>query len=147
MSVCGKNDFVVKWRKWARIVIEWDIVSTEGLAEMCTSIREDLGGIGVGLHRENLTKRLGHVLGQLDRGLGHLKQHNPALREDHIRTTELQYRELKEVLLEVDRGALEILTRTPFKFISPLIYSPQWIPTESHSTFTGGRGGLTWQVH
>jgi len=22
MSVCGKNDFVVKWRKWARIVIK-----------------------------------------------------------------------------------------------------------------------------
>jgi len=96
---------------------EWDTVSAEGIAEMCTSIREDLGGIGMGLHREVLIERLDHILGQLDRGPGHLKQHKTTFDEHDIVTAKQQYKELKNVLLEVDREALEILTRTPFRLI------------------------------
>jgi len=90
---------------------EWDpIYSDAGLVEMCTSIREDLGGIVA--NREVLIKRLDHVLGELDRGLEHLKQCNPSLDERHILAAREQYNTLKKTLLEVDREALEVLTRT-----------------------------------
>ena len=44
---------------------EWSVIYPEGSIEMCTAIREDLGGIGMGRHREVLIRRLDHVLGQL----------------------------------------------------------------------------------
>jgi len=97
---------------------EWDFLFSEGLAEMGTSIREDLSGIGMGHRREFLVKRLDHVLGQLDRGFEHLSQHNPSLDEDHIPIAKGQYEELKEVLLEVDKEGLEILTRASFRLIT-----------------------------
>ena len=97
---------------------EWDYVYEDGLVEMRSSIREEFGGIGMGRHREVLVKRLDRVLGQLDRGLGYLKQQNPLLDEDHIPTAREQYGELRKVLLEVDKEALEILTRTSFRLIN-----------------------------
>ena len=97
---------------------EWDATYPGGLTEMCSSIREDFGGIGMGSRREVLIKRLNHVLGQLDRGLGHLEQHKPILKESHIVAAKVEYTELKEVLLEVDREALETLTRMPSRLIN-----------------------------
>ena len=67
----------------------------------------------MGCHREVLVKQLDHILGQLDRGLGHFQKHKPILKEGHIITAKAEYRKLKEVLLEVDREALETLTRMP----------------------------------
>ena len=93
---------------------EWDVIYQEGFTEMCTAIREDLGGIGMGRHREVLIKRLDRVLGQLDMGLGYLHEQNPLLHSDHIPRAEKQYRELRKVLLRVNEKALEVLTRTPF---------------------------------
>jgi len=97
---------------------EWDCVLLEGLAEMGTSIREDLSGIRMGHHREVLIKRLDHVLGQLDRGLEHLRENKSSLGEDHLPRAKERYVELREILLEVDHGALEILTRTSFGLIN-----------------------------
>lgn len=124
-SVGTKNHVVHRVRELGNVDIlesylllvwsEWDTISAEGFAEMCTSIREDLGGIWMGHHREVLIKRLDSVLGQLDRGLGHLKQYKTTLTEYDIVTAKQQYRKLKDALLEVDREALEILTRTPFR--------------------------------
>ena len=112
---------------------EWNYVCDGALSEMHTSIREDFGGIGMWRHREALTKRLDHVLGQLDKGLEYLRQKNPDIPGNHIPTTKERYGRLKEELLEVDREAMEILTRTPF------IYSfdslTKRLSTESHSTF------------
>ena len=93
---------------------EWDYIYSKGLTEMCTSIREDLGGIGMGRHREILIKRLDDVLGELaTRWLGHFRQHIPSLDQGDITVATKQYGELKEVLLEVDKEALGILTSTP----------------------------------
>jgi len=97
---------------------EWNSAPPRGFTEMRTSIREDLGGIGMERHREVLIKRLDHVLGQLDKGLGHLKEQIPWLGEYHIPEAREQYGELREVLLEVDREASEILTRTHFRLIN-----------------------------
>ena len=89
---------------------EWDYVSTSGPGEMCTSIREDFGGIGMWRHREVLIKRLDHVLGQLDRGPRHLMQHHTFSDECYIGVARRDYEGLKGELLKVDKKASEILT-------------------------------------
>ena len=99
---------------------EWNVIHSEGLAEMVASIRKDFGGIGMGCRREVLIKRLDHIFGQLDMGFEHLKQQNPTLMETHIPASIRQYRMLEVVLLEVDGEALEVLTRTPFRFTNSL---------------------------
>jgi hypothetical protein len=98
---------------------EWNY--NDGLAEMQISIQEDFGGIRMGHHREDLINRLGHVLEQLDRGLGYFKQYMPSIDEGKIQRTKDQYRELEEVLLEVDREATKTLTRTPPRTIILLV--------------------------
>jgi len=80
--------------------------SSGTLTIMCASIREEFCGIGMGGHRGDLNKRLDCILAQSDRGL------------DHPRSSRQQYEELKEVLLEVDKDATEILTRTPSRLTS-----------------------------
>ena len=108
---------------------EWDYVYEDVLVEMRSSIREDFGGIGMGRHREALVKQLDHVLGQLDRGLGHFTQQNPLIGERHIRIARKRYGELRKVLLEVDKEASEILTRTSFRLINLF---DLLIPTDLH---------------
>jgi len=85
---------------------EWDPTFSTGFGEMCTSIREDFGGIGMGCHRKDLIERVDHVLGQLDQGR---LEHEPGLCE----WAKGQYGNLKETLLGVDREAMDVLTRTP----------------------------------
>ena len=104
--------FLLVWSEWDSIY--WN----NSLSEMHTSIREDLGGIGMWRNRGVLIERLYHVLGQLDRGLKYLKRQNPSLGEYQIQSAREQYGALKELLLEVDRKASETLTRTPFKLIN-----------------------------
>ena len=84
---------------------------------MQVSIREDFSGIGMWRHREDLIKRVDHILERLDRGLGYLARHKPDFRRFNIYLAEGQYEELKRVLLEVDRPAMNILTRTPLELI------------------------------
>jgi len=97
---------------------EWNFLFRSGLAEMRTSVQIDFGGIGMGCHRKVLIKRLDHILGQLDQGFGPLTQRSVSLGHDHIQTAREQYGELKWILSKVDREALKILTRTPFRLIN-----------------------------
>ena len=103
--------FLVVWS-------EWDRIYDGGLREMCISIREDFGGIGMWRSRENLINRLDHVLGKLGVEVEQLWKQNPDLRNNHVQTAKRRYERLKEVLLEVDREVLEVLTRTPFRLFS-----------------------------
>ena len=90
---------------------EWDPVDYLGFADMCTSIREYFSGIGMGGDRGDLVERLDQVLEGLDRGLGFLKKRKPSICGYNIQRAKGQYVRLKGILLEVDREALEILTR------------------------------------
>ena len=98
------------------VLSEWDYHDLPG---MPISIREDFCGIGMGHHRKDLLQRLNHVLGQLDLGLEHLRQHNPNLDEYDIRRTKRECEELKAVLLEVDGEANDMLTREPLGLVIP----------------------------
>ena len=82
---------------------EWDALQSSGFGEIRTSIREDFSGTGMEHHREDLTRRLNYVLGQLNYGLYHFKQHDPRCGEGDLRKRKQQYTELKEELLEVER--------------------------------------------
>ena len=94
---------------------EWDWPS--GVDEMEISIRAGFGGVGMRRHREVLVERLDHVLGQLDRGLGHLRQHKPWFNETDVRWVKQDYGRLKRVLLEVGRGGVDIPTCASPRFI------------------------------
>jgi len=58
-----KAYLLLLWSEWIPL---WDKSS---LDEMCASMREDFGGIGIGHHRADLIQRLDHSLRQLDWGL------------------------------------------------------------------------------
>ena len=92
---------------------EWEYLDDESLLEMSTLIREEFGGILVECDRMFLLQHLDHVLEQLDLGLEYLRQHDPRINEDDIRRRKGQYVELKEVLLEVEKGAISEFIREP----------------------------------
>ena len=62
-------------------------------------------------HREDLIRRLDHVLKRLGRGSEYLKRHKPWIDEYHILTGKGEYGRLREVLLEVEREAMNTLIR------------------------------------
>jgi len=80
---------------------EWDFLIC--FDEMCASIREDFSGEEMGNHRKDLLRRLGDVQKELERGLGHIQQYKPELKEGNLRRRRDQYRRLEEILLEVDK--------------------------------------------
>ena len=89
---------------------EWDAIWNEGFDQICASIRGDLSGTRMDRHCVDLIQRLDHVLGELDQGLEYLQQRNHNLREYDFQLMESQYRELREMLPEVDT---EAITRGP----------------------------------
>ena len=82
---------------------EWEPPPSDAVSEMCALIRLDFSGIGMRDHRKDLIKRLDHVLGQLDRGLGYLRQHKPWMDELFLQQAKEHYGMIRGVLLEVDR--------------------------------------------
>lgn len=107
------------WSEWDCIFSGQDRIPAvlyqsyqEGLIEMCTSIREDFSGVGVGHHREGLLQRLDYVLEQLDLGSDYLRQYNPSLSKPSVWRMKQRYGELKKVLLEVD---IEVINKVVCK--------------------------------
>lgn len=109
-AIRGLNDIEVLKSYLLLTWSEWDTLRGEGFNKMCTSIREDFGGVGMGRHRVDLIERLDHILGQLDRGLEYLNQHSPYVDEDNLQIMEQDYRGIKEVLLEVERRTSPLIT-------------------------------------
>ena len=112
---------------------EWDPVDYLGLTDIRTSIGEDFSGIGMGRDRESLSERLDQVSGRLNRGSGSLKQRRRSICGHNIQRAKGQYVWLKGILLELNREALEMLTRTSSVDQTISIRSPQRADTESHS--------------
>ena len=102
-----KSYFLLVWS-------EWEYRSSDEIDLMGIPIWEDFGGTGMGQHREDLLRRLDHVMGELDRGLEYFKQRTVAYgSEIRIQVAREQYGKLKDVLLELERdAAMTTLTRT-----------------------------------
>ena len=97
---------------------EWDRPWPTGFSLTCAIIRGEFGGIEMKRHREDLIKHLDHVLGQLDQGLEYLRQQKPLLSAYIFLEAKEEYGKIREVLLDVDRGAAGTQTRTsPGMFI------------------------------
>lgn len=105
-----KSYLALVWSEWYSL---WD----SGFDEMCASIPEDFGGIGMGHHRADLIQRLDYVLGRLDLGIDYLKQHNPGVDGFRFKKMKEQYRNLKDILLEMN---IEAITRASYPVI-PLL--------------------------
>lgn len=97
-----KSYFVLVWS-------EWGYSFNSGFDEAKVSIVEDLGGVEMQHYREDLIQRLDHILGELDRGLEHLKQHEEWITEGTIQRRKEQYGALREMLLEADRTVVKHL--------------------------------------
>jgi hypothetical protein len=95
-----KSYFLLVWSEWNRL---------EGFNEMRAILEQDVYGIGMHLYREELIKRLDHILGELDRGLEYIGQHQPMGWEPDIEWRKEQYRSLREALLEVERTMVDDL--------------------------------------
>ena len=110
-----KSYLLLVWSEWdgRPSIGVWE----RGYRDICASTREDFGGVRNGHHRADLIQRLDCVLGQLDLGLEHLKQHNPHTDEYDMQKMRRQYGELKEILLEADMKAIG---RAPHLPIMPL---------------------------
>ena len=95
---------------------EWDPAFTSAFQAMEISLREDFCGTEMWRHQEELSKGLDYVLGQLDRGSEYLGSQHPAIYPSDIQWAKVQYRRLKDVLLEVEMQALArtFLHLTPF---------------------------------
>jgi len=98
-----KSYMVVVWTERYPV---WE----DGFDEMCASLREDFGGVGMGHHRVDLIQRLDEIIWQLDQGLEHLRRGNPDLGERDVQSMRDQYGKLMGVLLEGE--LLEVIART-----------------------------------
>ena len=110
--VRGRRDFELLKSYLFLVWSEWDHLDPSGLTEMQAVIREEFGGITMFYQRDDLIERLNQILGELDRGVEYFEQHKPQIDEAGIRRRKEQYRDLLNTVLEVDREAMEILTRT-----------------------------------
>ena len=96
-----KSYFLLVWS-------EWEFLHPLSPTEMAIVIRNQFCGIEMWRHRKDLTERLDQVLSQLDRGLEYLEQYNPRMVEVRVVWARRQYRQLKEVLAEVDGEEVKI---------------------------------------
>jgi len=110
-----KSYFLLAWSEWNAL---WD----EGFDEICASLREDFGGVGMDHHRADLIQRLDQILGQLDQGLGFLKRRNPNLRQRRFQNMKDQYGKLKDILLEANN---EAVARTSYFGVRVALYTNQ----------------------
>jgi len=91
---------------------QWDTPWPSAFPETCAMITQDFGGEEMRGHRQDLIKHLDRVLEQLDRGLRYLQKQKPRLSSYFFQQAKEEYRKIREVLLEVDRGVVGIQTRT-----------------------------------
>ena len=120
---------------------EWDSLLFDSFCKMRTAIREDFGGVGMGHHRADLGRHLDHVLGQVDRGLGYLEQHNPNLNEGFLQAMKYQYRTFRETLLETD---IKAITRTPYPILLiPYVLIRAYMHRISHNIYVRGSAPMS----
>ena len=112
---------------------EWGYFSDDGYLEMQNSISEDFSGIKMNSHRADLLQRLDYILAEFDRGLQHFQQYVPWFDRGNLRRGKIQYRELRETLLEVDRAASEVPTRASSRLTTLFDYQLTRPHAESHS--------------
>ena len=106
--VRGLGDIEILKSFFLLMFSEWSYFYDSSMYEMEISIREDFSGIQMREHREDLRKRLDHVLEQLDRGLEYIKQQKPLMDEIEVGMMKDRYKVLRSALLEVDKEDVNV---------------------------------------
>ena len=100
LYVRGLRDIEILKSYLLHVWSEWDYLCNSGLSQMEDIIKKEFGGIAMRHHREDLTNRLDHVLGELDRGLEYFKQHSSRISEGGIQHRKGLYGQLKKLFEE-----------------------------------------------
>jgi len=90
---------------------EWDVPRPTDFSKTWTPTRWEFSRTEMRGDREDLIRHLDNVLERLDRGLGYLRKQKPRLRSSHVREAKKAYGRIREMLLEVDGGAVGAQTR------------------------------------
>ena len=125
--------------KWYFLLVwsDGNTLPDDGFDETCSSLREDFGGVGMGHHRFDLTQRLDKILvGSAPRQLDcSFSPPRVASRDIYnrrnIRKKRVQYRGLKDVLLETN---IEAISRSSYLLITLLSILTE-VMLGSHETF------------
>jgi len=105
-AVRGLRDLEILKSYFLLVWSEWDLLYCRGFDEMCISLHEDFGGVGMGHHRADFIQRLDQILGQLDQGLERLRMHAPRLNVFDFQMMKDQYGKLMDILLEMNVEAV-----------------------------------------
>ena len=119
-----KSYLLLVWSEWDGLLLPSSVNMMRDI--ICGEFRGGFYEIRMGHHREDLVDRLDYVLGQLDRGLEYIKQHDPESNEVILQRRKDQYRELREMLLGIQCWTEAIRTpqiiRTPHSTTIPFVY-------------------------
>ena len=119
-AVHALNDVEILKSYLSLVWSEWNTPhgEGEGFNEVCDSIR--LAFIRTE-HQAELVQRLDHVQGQLNRGLEHLRLHDPRLGKSDLRRRKGQYQKLRVRFLE---GRTSVPMMIPFLILIPTEMRP-----------------------
>ena len=91
-----KSYFLLVWS-------QWDHITYPGaLSEMRMAIKKEFKGVEMEGHRKDLITHLDHILQQLDRGLGYLRQHKLWIEQHDVQMAKAQYQRFRQDLLQMD---------------------------------------------
>ena len=91
-----KSYFLLVWSEWDHITHQ------EDFSAMRMAIKQEFKGVEMEGHRKDLITRLDHILQQLNRGLGYLRQHKLSIEQLDVQRAEAQYRRFRQDLLQMD---------------------------------------------
>lgn len=66
------------------------------------AIKKEFKGVEMEGHRKDLITHLNHILQQLDRGLGYLRQHKLWIEQHDVQMAKAQYQRFRQDLLQMD---------------------------------------------
>ena len=108
-AIRARNDIELLTSYLITMWSECDCAGEWAFEGMCEALREEFCGDGdeVREFRKDLLARLNLVLGELSKGLGHLKVRHPDMQPDEFEVIRERYRELKRILVQgaVSNGA------------------------------------------
>ena len=97
----------------------WVYHDNSGIQPTHVTIREDFGGTGLERNRKELMERLDHILEELNQGTEHFRKYRPEVVGTHVFYAKIEYKALREVLLELEKEVTSTLLVRPPSWACP----------------------------
>ena len=112
-----RSYLLLVWSRW-----KLSLYPDNSLTEIQTLLKANFSGIGMKHYQEDLIEGLNHIIRQTNQFVEGL---NRQYHGDYIQAIKRQHEELKTILLEIDREAVDILIRKssrliPFNLLTPV---------------------------